>query len=276
MSKLTDFERQAAQAGNFALVTGASSGIGLELAKIAGSRGFNLVLVSRNQENLEQAKASIATLSKEQTVMTLAANLEFAEERQKIADRLQAQNIKIALLVNCAGFTAHGRFRDSDINKQESVLNINALAPMSLTMLLLPSMLELKEAKILNVASTAAFRPSPFQAVYYAAKSFMLSFSQGLEEELRGTNVTVTCLCPGATETNFFSRAKIKVPAMAQSSLMSPRAVARAGYAGMLKGKSIVIPGLRNKIQAHVVRLLPRRVVLWIMSKVMTPVEKSD
>lgn len=248
-----------------ALITGASSGIGLEFAKIFAENKYNLVLIARNLEKLQQVKSDLESEHGVQ-ILLLAKNLSLKNSPREIFAELQSKNIEIEVLINNAGFGEYGKFAEIDLQKQLDMLDLNISALTALTHLFLPAMLLRKNGKILNVASTAAFQPGPFFAVYYASKAYVLSFSEALRNELAAFGITVTALCPGPTKTDFFK----KQPDMLETNLlrnantMSAREVAFAGFSGLMRGKAIVIPGFINKFLAFGVRLLPRNFVTAI------------
>ena len=248
-----------------ALVTGASSGIGEDLARLIAAGGRNLVLVARSADKLQAMAGQLsAAHSIEATV--LAADLSDASASSEIARTLSAREITIDILVNNAGFGTAGAFALEDSRTHEDMLQVNVVALTSLTRAFLPGMLERKRGRILNVASTAAFQPGPFMTVYYASKAYVLSFSEALAEETAGTGVTVTCLCPGPTHTGFQSRAQIEKSRLFNLARpMQSSDVARAGYDAMLAGRRLVIPGTMNKIGAQSIRFTPRALALKIL-----------
>ena len=248
-----------------ALVTGASSGIGLELAKLLARDGYDLVLVARRADRLEELGAK---LSREHGVRAKAvgADLGLPDAPGAIAETLKQGAVQIDVLVNNAGYGVHGPFAKTELRTELDLLQVNVVALTHLTKLLLPAMLARRAGRILNVASTAAFQPGPLMAVYSASKAYVLSFSEALAEELAGTGVTVTTLCPGPVLTGFQARAGLNEARFAAGNplLVDVAAVARAGYEGLKKGKRLVIPGLGNKLLVQSERLAPRRLVTKI------------
>jgi short-subunit dehydrogenase len=244
-----------------ALVTGASAGIGRELARILAREGHDLVLVARREPEL----TALATELKERYAAdsrVVTADLSKARAAQTLVKEL-GPAAQVDVLVNNAGFGGHGAFweRERDADLRQIAVNVTALT--DLTRLLLPGMIERHRGRILNVASTAAFQPGPFMAVYYATKAYVLSFSQALAEELSGTGVTVTTLCPGVTDTEFQQVAGAEDLRLNTGPLsMSAATVAEAAYKGMTRGRLLVIPGAHNKLGAQATRLAPRRVIL--------------
>jgi short-subunit dehydrogenase len=241
-----------------ALVTGASSGIGLEMAALLAANGFNLFLVARSERKLDELADRFRS---EHAVDadSYAIDLSHEDAPDRLLGRLRSVDVSVDVLVNNAGFAQYGRFVDTDAAAEREMMQVNMIALTRLTKLLLPSMLERGSGKILNVASTAAFQPGPLMAVYYATKAYVLSFSYALENELRGTGVSVTALCPGPTRSGFQERAAMEESKLVRGRIANARSVARAGYEGLMKDKPIVIPGARNKLLAHAVRLSPRR-----------------
>jgi short-subunit dehydrogenase len=246
-----------------ALVTGASGGIGEELARILARHGHDLVLVARSADKLA-ALAERLELDHGIKVRAIAKDLARPEAAAELHEALAAEGLAVDVLVNNAGLGLLGKFAEMGIDDIVQMLRLDVEAPTLLTRLFLPSMLERGSGRILNLASTAAFQPGPLMAVYYATKAYVLSFSEALANEVAGTGVTVTALCPGPTETGFSSRAGSEQSRLFKGPTMDARTVAEAGYAGLMAGKPVVIPGLRNRLLAFGVRLAPRRVVTQI------------
>jgi uncharacterized protein len=243
------------------LVTGASSGIGCELAKRFARDGHDLVLVARSRERLEE----IARETGGPTGVALkliAKDLSRPRSAEEIFDELRRESIHVGILVNCAGFGVYGPFVDTDLAAEREMMQVNMVALTDLTKLAVREMIREGRGRILNVASTAAFQPGPRMAVYYATKAYVLSFSVALADELAGTGVTVTTLCPGPTLTRFGKRAKMERARVYRAGVMDAAAVADAGYRGMMRGESVIIPGLRNRLLALAARLGPRKVVV--------------
>ncbi len=245
-----------------ALITGASSGIGLELAKIHASRGDNLVLVARNRSKLETLQQQLEQQHGVKIVV-IEKDLSLADSTQQIFDETRVKNIQIDYLINNAGFGDFGLFFQTRWPKELQMINLNITALTHLCKLYIPEMMAQGGGKILNVASTAAFQPGPTMAVYYATKAYVLHFSEAIANELKTTQVTVTALCPGATESDFQ-----KVAAMEESRLVkgkklpSAKEVADYGYRAMMKGKTVAIHGIKNYLLANSVRFSPRALVV--------------
>jgi hypothetical protein len=223
------------------------------------------VVVARNQKALQDL-ADELTRAFGIEVTVLAKDLARPDAPTEIAVALQEASVQIDVLVNNAGFAAYGPFAETDLAAELEMMQVNMVALTHLTKLLLPGMLQRREGKILNVASTAAFQPGPLMAVYYATKAYVLSFSEALANELRGSGVTVTALCPGPTRSGFQQRARMEESRLVQGQMqiMEADTVARAGYRGLMDNRTIVVPGLQNRVLAFGVRLLPRNLVTHI------------
>jgi short-subunit dehydrogenase len=243
-----------------ALVTGASYGIGLEFARIFAREGFDLVLVARSSEKLEEIAAEVRKVYGSQ-VRNIVKDLSAPGAAHELFQEVQRAGLAVDVLVNNAGVGTHGFFLETSRDKELAMLRLNIEALTDLCKLFLPAMARKKSGKILNVASTAAFQPGPLMAVYYASKAYVLSFSEALSHELAGTGVTVTCLCPGPTRSEFQKTAGIGHVKLFTYAAMKAAPVAEAGYRGLMRGKRLVIPGLLNKIMAFSVRLTPRWLV---------------
>jgi short-subunit dehydrogenase len=246
-----------------ALVTGASSGIGLELARLLAGSRHDLVLVARSGAKLAELGAELRERHGI-TARVLPKDLADPEAAPGIAARLERDGVVLDVLVNNAGFGGYARFHEQDTRTQLEMIQVNVTALTHLTRLLLPGMVARGRGRILNVASTAAFQPGPLQAVYYATKAYVLSLSEALANELEGTGVTVTCLCPGPTDTGFGERADMTASRLFRRPPMSAERVAAEGYRALMRGDPLVIPGFRNRASAFAVRLGPRRTVTAI------------
>ena len=245
-----------------ALITGASGGIGYELALIFGREGYDCVLVARRKDTLEELAQR---LQKEHGVSArvIAADLSDPTTPEAIHTELGDQRVDV--LVNNAGFPTYGLFADTDLRTELEMMQVNMVALTHITKLFLKEMLVRRSGRILNVGSTASFEPGPLMAVYYASKAFVLSFSEALANELQGTGVTVTCLCPGPTRTGFQKRGALEDSRLVTGKIANARSVAEAGYRGLKAGKTIVIPGFGNRLVPVVVRLSPR----WAVTRVV-------
>jgi hypothetical protein len=244
------------------LITGASGGIGLELSKLFAKDGYSLVLVARSEDKLQKLAGELKV-----PVIILSKDLSKPSSPQEIFDNLLEKKIHIDILVNNAGFGSYGFFYNTSLEEELKLLQVNIIALTHLTKLFLPSMIQHHDGKILNVSSTAAFQPGPLMAVYYASKAYVQSFSEALSNELIGTGVTVTALCPGPTKTDFQSRANMEESKLFLGKIMEAKTVAEIGYHGLMKGKRVVIPGFYNKLLAWVSKLSPNRMVIPIVRK---------
>lgn len=233
-----------------ALVTGASSGIGRALALRLAKGGYDLILSGRDAAQLRVVQRAAKDLGAASDIVLADLSLPGAVGR--VYEALDRRPLEV--LVNNAGFTVHGDFSETDLKDEMSMIAVHVGAVLELTKLVLPGMLARKKGRILNVGSVYSFAPVPHQAVYGATKAFLLSFSDSLWAELRGSGVSVTSLCPGITRTEFRSRAGVSTKRM---SGMSAEAVAECGYRGMMAGRRLVVPGLLNKLFVFVARRIP-------------------
>jgi short-subunit dehydrogenase len=248
------------------LITGASSGIGLELAHLFAHDGYRLVLLARNRNTLRQIGDDLQARYSV-TVRIAPKDLAHPATPTELYQELQEAGVVLDVLVNNAGFGLSGAFQGTDWNTENEMMQVNMVAATHLTKLFLPQ-IRAREGKIMNLASTAAFQPGPFMSVYYASKAYILSFSEALAEELEGSGVTVTCLCPGPVKTNFQRRAYLQGTAMANSPLLvDVREVARLGYEGMMRGKRLVIPGWKNRAGVELLRISPRSIVTKVVRR---------
>lgn len=248
-----------------ALITGASNGIGLELATIHASKGDHLVLVARNLSKLEELKNE---LEKKYNIKVhiIGKDLSLTDAAQDVFNETQKQNIQIDYLINNAGFGDYGMFVDTAWSKELQMINLNIIALTQFTKLYLQEMVKRGQGKIMNVASTASFQPGPMMAVYFATKSYVLHFSEAIDNEVRDKGVTVTALCPGATESGFVAAAAMEESNLVKGKkLPTSKEVAEYGYQAMLKGKTVAIHGWMNYILANSIRFTPRALVVKIL-----------
>jgi short-subunit dehydrogenase len=241
----------------YALVTGASSGIGYELAKLFARDGKNIIVVARSQDKLEELKTEIEN-KYGTNVRVLVKDLSDPNSPQEIYSELERENINVDVLVNNAGFAVYGMFAETDWGKESEMIQVNIISLTYLTKLFLKHMLENKSGNILNVSSLGGFLPYPWYSVYAATKAHVLHFSEALANELGGSGVSVTCLCPGATETLFWERSNSKDSRGGKGRLMDAAKVAVVGYKALKKGKVIAIPGLIYNFTPIAVRIVPR------------------
>ena len=254
--------------GEIVLITGASSGIGREMARLFASDGADLVLIARSEGRLRELGGELAA-KYGAVVQVVPADLSRAASPGEIAQALTHRHIEVDVLVNNAGFGAHGPIAEIGIERQLEMIEVNVAALTRLTALLLPEMLERRRGAILNVASTAAFQPGPYQAVCCATKAYVLSFTEALAEEVRGSGVRVSCLAPGATDTGFAAQAGTLGTRLFRRGVMDADRVARAGHDGMRRGRILVIPGLRNRVRAFSVRLAPRTLTTRVAGRLL-------
>ena len=253
-----------------ALITGASGGLGEEFAKLFAADGVDLVLIARSKEKLEKLAADLHA-KHGITATAIPCDLSLPDAAKNLVEELKRREITVNTLVNNAGFGAYGLFAETEYAHEKDLLQVNIIALTSLTKLLLPQMIQNKSGKILNIASTAAFQPGPLMAVYYASKAYVMNFSLALSEELHGTGVTATCLCPGPTRTGFETGAGMTASKLFRSGSMDALIVARIGYEAMQRGKPLVIAGLLNTIGAFMTRLIPRMLAAKIAKWVQSP-----
>jgi short-subunit dehydrogenase len=266
-------ENQAMNATKTALITGASGGIGYELAKLFAKDHHNLVLVARSGAKLTQFADELQRRFGI-SVRTVAVDLASPDSPPLLFDQLQRDGIAVDILVNNAGYGMLGEFAAISTEESLGQIQLNVTALTHLTKLLLGPMVKRGSGKIMNVASTAGFQPGPRMAVYYATKAYVISFSEALANELAGKGVTVTCLCPGPTATGFASRAgNDKSRLFKQIRPMDAKTVALKGYRGLMAGKTLVIPGLRNWLLAESLRVSPRKVVTAVSGRLMDEME---
>ena len=255
-----------------ALITGASSGIGYQLAEVFARNGHGLVLVARNKEKLRQLADHLQEVFGTATKL-ISKDLALTTSAREIFDELQQESVRISMLVNNAGMDVYGRFHETDMAQELQMIQVNLVSLTQLTKLLLPDMRKQGSGRILNLGSTGSFISSPFNAVYSATKAYVLSFSEAIAEELRGSGVTVTVLCPGATRTEFQKRANMENVRLLRFGAMDAALVAEIGYRAMMAGRRVVVPGLLNKAQVLLARLLPRT-AMTKMAKAM--LERSE
>lgn len=248
------------------LITGASSGIGLEFSKIFAKNNYNLILIARNIEALNKIKDEL--LDKYDTnSIVIPKDLSESSSVEEIFNELINLNIKVKILINNAGIGDCGLFHKINIENHRTVMKTNMIALTELTYLIVNDMIKQGEGKILNVVSTGAYQPGPYTAVYYASKAYVLSLTEALSIELKPYNIQVSGLCPGTTKTNFHNRAgkgELK-------GAMDPELVAKIGYKKLMKGKHIIIPGVKNKIAIGMSKVFPRK----LLGRVVENIQKS-
>lgn len=256
-----------------ALITGASSGIGLALARIMARNGHTLVLTARGVADLEKAAAELRS-QHGATVHVVASDLSRPEAPQALFDEVARLGLDIGVLVNNAGYSTYGPFVDIDSTADLNMLALNVVALTHLTRLFLPGMVARRSGRVLNVASTAAFQPGPYMACYYASKAYVLSFSEAIGEELAGSGVTVTTLCPGPTATNFANRAGLEGSRLFSGRpTMNAREVAEIGYNATMLGRPVVVAGAMNALMAFSARFAPRWLLMRIVRGLQAPAQ---
>jgi hypothetical protein len=241
------------------LITGASAGLGAEFARQCATRGDEVVLVARRRDRLEALAAELGR------ARVIVADLAAPGAPLKLVEAVEAQGLTVQTLVNNAGFGLTGRFAELPLDRQREMIDLNVAALAELTHLVLPAMRDRREGGILNVASTAAFQSGPGFAVYFASKSFVLSFTEALHQELKGSGIHVTALCPGPTRTEFGQVAGVTSAAFDKFAADAPTVVA-AGLHGLSRNKAIVVPGLTNKLSAQSTRFIPRAAMRRIVA----------
>lgn len=242
------------------LITGTTSGIGKAFAEKFADAGNNIILVSRNKSKLQQQQIDLQTRY-HVSVEYISCDLSETSATDLIIKRINSMGLNVDILVNNAGFNEAGYFANTSLSKELDMIQVHIKALTALTKLLLPGMIERKYGRILNIGSTGSYMPCPCDTVYAATKSYVLSFSNGLYQELKGTGVTVTCLCPGATKTLFADKADINDTLLFKLFVMKPEAVATIGYNHLLRGKRVVTAGLYNKLLVLSAKVLPISII---------------
>jgi short-subunit dehydrogenase len=257
----------------YALVTGASSGIGLELAKLLAADKYNLIIVSRNQDNLNEI-ANELTQQYDIEVIPVAKDLSLPNGPFEVYEEVRSRGLTVNVLVNDAGQGQYGEFIETDIMRELEIIQLNIVGYVILTKCFLKEMVSRNEGKILNVSSIGGEMPGPLQAVYHATKAFVTSFSEAVREEVKDTSVTITLLEPGVTDTDFFHKASQEDAKMVkEGSLADPAKVAKDGYEALMAGKDKIISGLMNKAMVASSHILPDTAVAANMHNMMKPTE---
>lgn len=252
------------------LITGGTSGIGLSLATRYAAEGYNLVLVARSEARLAQTAHDLRHVR----VDTIVADLAMPGGAGIVAAAVEQRGLAVDILVNNAGAGLHGPFAETPLDRELALVQLNVASVIQLTKALLPGMLSRGHGHVVNIASVAAFLPGPFQSVYYATKAFVLSFSEALAEELRGTAVGVTTVCPGPTATGFHTAAQVRrARPFKPSYFVAAGAVAEATLRGVRRKRRVVVPGLKHRLLVLAIRLAPRRLVVWASGVAGGPAE---
>jgi hypothetical protein len=247
-----------------ALITGASAGIGAALARVFAAGGHDLVLTARRRERLEALARELA--ARKVVVHAWPEDLRDPDAPRRLHERAKAEGIAVDILVNNAGLGARGPFVEVPLERHLEIVAVNITALTALTHLFLQDMRTRGQGRVLNVASMAGFQPGPFLAVYYASKGYDYLFTEALAEELQGSGISVTCLYPGVTETEWQAVAGVEGSRLGRMNGMTAEAVARAAYDGLMRGQRSVIPGTRNKLSALAVKVLPRRLLTRVIA----------
>ncbi len=250
---------------NYTLITGASTGIGYELAKLFAKDRHNLILVARDEGKLETAKNELSKYNVEVKILSL--DLSKSEDIQGLFNYVEMNKLNVDILVNNAGIGTFGDFSEIEWVKEEALIDINIKVLTKLTKYFLPKIIECKNGGILNVASTAAFCSGPRMAAYYASKAYVLNLTEAIYEECKDSGIRISCLCPGPVKTTFQDKAGIKKSESTKKYLMDAEEVAKVSYKDFKKGKLIIIPGMKNKLLVIGNKLLPRRISRKIILK---------
>lgn len=262
-------------AAQYALITGASSGIGLELARIAAANHYNLILLARNAEKLMELRTELESAHPVK-VLAVGCDLSKYDTVKKIAALLAERHIVPDILINNAGFGLYGAFDQTDAYTEMNMIRVNIIALTELSKIIYKQMLQRGSGRILNVSSVAGFMPGPLMAVYYATKAYVLSFSEALAKEAEGSGVSVTTLCPGPTATGFETNASAEESMLFKrfGKVPTGKEVAEYGWRSMMKGKTTAVHGFKNRWMLFFIRLLPRKTVAGMVKKVQAPAGK--
>lgn len=259
----------------YALVTGASSGIGYELARQFAKNGYDLVIVSRNHDELEKKAETLKSFGV--NVICISKNLFLQEDAYSLYSELKLNNISPEILVNDAGQGVYGKFQETDLHKEINIINLNTIAVIILTKLFLKDRLPKGSGKILNVASVASKSPGPWHSVYHGTKAFILSWSEAIREELKDSGITVTALLPGPTDTDFFNKADMNESKILEDkdNLSSPEEVAIDGYEALMRGDDKIISGLKNKLTVAMTNITTDSMAAHRMGEMQKPVSEE-
>ncbi|HYE54348.1 MAG TPA: SDR family oxidoreductase [Chitinophagaceae bacterium] len=259
----------------YALITGGSQGIGYELAKLFAADGFNLILVARSQEDLQQ-RASELSQQYNVEVIPMAKDLFQPNAAYELYEEVKNRNGLVDVLVNDAGQGQFGLFVEQDIHRLTDIIQLNVISLTVLTHLFLKDMVARNQGKILQVASIASELPGPWQAVYHATKAYVLSFTEALVRELKDTNVTMTALQPGATDTDFFNKADMQESRILDTKLSDPAKVAKDGYKALMEGDDKIVSGLKNKVMTTMANVMPDSMVAAQMDQMQKPRDEDE
>ncbi|HEX8270558.1 MAG TPA: SDR family NAD(P)-dependent oxidoreductase [Flavobacterium sp.] len=256
---------------NYVLITGGTGGIGYELAKLFAKDGYNLAIVARFQDELDEKAAELSQYGVE--VATFAKDLFLRDQVYSLCEEVSAKGIHVDILVNNAGQGAFGLFQDNELERELDIIDLNVCATVILSKYFVKQMISQNRGRILNLASIASSLPGPYHAVYHGTKAFVLSFTESLRSELKDTEVTITALLPGATDTDFFIKADMTDSQIAQDkdSLSDPADVAKDGYEALMSGKDKIVSGLKNKLQVGMSNVMPDPMLAEQMKKMQEP-----
>ncbi|MCQ6956913.1 SDR family NAD(P)-dependent oxidoreductase [Mucilaginibacter aquariorum] len=257
----------------YALITGATSGIGLELVKLFAKDNYNLIIVSRNQQELDKTAKELQQNGVD--VITIAKDLFNRDEVFSLCEEVKRTGIQVDVLVNDAGQGVYGLFKDNDIDRELKIIDLNIGALTILTKHFLKEMVSRNEGKILNVASIASETPGPWQAVYHATKAYVLSLTEAIREEVKDTNITITALQPGVTDTDFFNKAGMNDSKAVQDkeAMANAANVAKDGYDALMAGKDKIVSGFKNKLQMAMGNVTPDSTLAHMVNEQQKPVE---
>lgn len=253
---------------DYTLITGASSGIGHEFAKLAAKNEQNMVLVARDKSGLERVKKELAKVSPELSIEIVALDLSEPTSAQELFEHCKINGCNVTTLINNAGFGDYGVFVKSDLKRQLTMIDLNVRTLTELTHLFLPAMVAQRSGKVMNLGSVASFFPGPLMSVYFASKNYVLAFSEAIAEELRGSGVTVTCLCPGSTKTNFGKSAHVSDTHSTANPETTAEDVAMFGWHHMNQGTVVATYGFGNRLSINLAHLLPRSIRVRLIKRV--------
>ena len=257
----------------YTLVTGATSGIGYELAKLFGSMGHNLIIVARSEDELKRKQEELSTLGVD--VIPIAKDLFEPHAAFELYEDVKGRGLEVDILVNDAGQGQYGLFVETDIRRLLDIIQLNIVSLTVLTQLVLKDMVARNEGKILQLASIASQLPGPWQAVYHATKAYVLSFTEALISELKDSAVTITALQPGATDTDFFNKAEMQESKILDTKLSDPVKVAKDGYEALMSGDDKIVSGFKNKAMVGMSNVMPESMVAEQMNKMQEPRDKD-
>ena len=262
-------------ATKYVLITGGSAGIGFELAKLFAKDQYNLIIVARDQQELDKAAAELKQSGND--VITISKDLFNRDEAFSLCEEIEEMGLQVDVLVNDAGQGVYGLFKDNDIERELKIIDLNIGALTILTKHFLKEMVSRNEGKILNLASIASETPGPWQAVYHGTKAYVLSLTEAIREEVKDTEITVTALLPGATDTDFFNKAGMQdAKIVREQSLSNPADVAKDGYEALMAGDDKIISGFKNKVMVGMSHITPDTMVALNMNEMQKPVEKGE